>query len=439
MDNKEVFQTWAPQEGFVWTKFAKPALFAHMEKQKRGRQVYSANIPMDIRELDTRSTALIVDLPGSFGVEVGLGLANNGFRPIPLYNGIHEAQNGDLSPAVDNTAIINALHTGADKLRYAALQAQAPPAFLLDSNRDTNPAFSGALYDNRWNVDIDDMPDPLYLEEQGISRVVVWTEHGIQDDLRTIIRSYQDFGIDLVTYIDGNLEHRVFTSVRTNEPKMLAEPKMPAFPKETTEAVRHFENGRFALLVVVILASINLIGMFLVNEEPFLWTAPTIMWLTYLWVSEIIGDVIAIALTLIYWLLYWQSHKKRGLLQAAALLFGIEVIVLFVYAISYGLAAYTEDSFYYGLIVFVTPVVLLVLLVRGAAAYKTVRKISEIDYEATLDDIDGLGQDNRTSTHLAPRRRVLRSYRGANYRGYGGYGGTGRGGYGGGGSGSFSG
>jgi len=432
MDKKQRFCIWSPNEGYTWTKFAKPALFAHAEEAS-GRRVYEADIPLDIRQRSNNETAIIVDLPSVTGVEAGLGLAKIGFRPIPLYNGIHEIKNGGLQSAVDNTAIIDALVDGANILRYTDIPANAPPAFLLDAKREAKIPDAEDMYDNRWSVELDDMPDAVYMKEQGISRVIVWTDREMQDDLNLIVNSYLDAGIEIVTYINGKIEHE-----KRGECSVNMEEK-PGISTETKEAVRKFENARFGLLLVVILAAINLVGMFFVNEEPLLWTAPSIMWLTYLWVSEIVGDLIAITLSVAYFVLYLSSHKRRNLMLIALALFAFDALVFYVYAFYYGIVAFTGYSLGYGLVVFSLPVILSTLLITGAVAHKKLEKVSDEEYLTSLDHIDGNLNDGNGSGYVGPRRRVFRSYRGANYRGYGGYGGTGRGGYGGGGYGGFGG
>jgi len=434
MDKKQLFDDWAPRDGYVWTKFAKPALFVHTDSVS-GRQVYEAEIPWDIRKFRGGGTAIIVDLPGVSGVETGLGLAQSGFRPVPLYNGIHEVKNGGLRDAVDNTAIINALKTGVNALKYTDMHTNAPPAFLLDADRDTPILDAEDVYDNRWNVDLDDMPDAAYMKEHGITRVLVWTDSALQNDLNHIINNYLSADIEVVTY-----SNRLLSTV---ERKMIDDtPEKPKISHEIKEAVRKFENARFSLLLVLILMGINLFGMFLVNEEPLLWTAPSIMWLTYLWVPEIVGDVIALAMFAVYAWLYLASSHKRELLRVGCTVFGIDVAVFYVYALYYGLVSFTGYSFMYGLVVFVPPIVLLSLLFIGVGEYSKIKNMRDDEYLAVIDHIDypdpndGNGGVN---TMIGPRRRFFRPFRGANYRGFGGYGGTGRGGYGGGGYRGFGG
>jgi len=421
MDKKQLFSIWAPKEGIQWTKFAKPALFMH-NAETSVRRTFAASIPQSIQRLNGGDTAIIVDLPGASSVEAGLGLARSGFRPVPLYNGVYEKENGGLLHAVDSSAIINALAGGADALQHTNIADNAPPAFLLDAARDTE-IFGADVYDNRWYLDFDDMPTADYLKSRGISKVLIWSEREMPGDLLPIVGSYQNAGIIIERYVNGQIKTENIAFIDT------APTKKP-ITSNIKDAVRVFENARFALFMAVLLAGVNLVGMFLVYEEPFLWTAPTIMWLTYLWVPEIVGDFIALALSVAYLVLYLTSHKKQRLIVAAVALFGLDVLVLFIYAMWYGLAAYTGYSSLYGAVVFVTPVVLLVMMAKGAKVYRQVENISEHDYITALDKIDGA--DGKSVPHLV-RRPIFRPFRGANYRGYRGYGGSGRGGYGGGG------
>jgi len=366
-------------------------------------------------------------MPGSRGVEIGLGLAQNGYRPVPLYNGIHEISNGGLPNIVDNASIVEALVSGANILRFSNINPNAPPAFLLDYDRDMQLLNTEGMYDNRWNVEIDDMPSIIYMKEQGISKIIIWTEGRIQDDLIQILNNYRAAGLDIIRFINGMIRHE-------SQSSFTDETSIPTIVPKTKEAVRIFENARFGLLVAILFAGLNLIGMFRLYEEPILWTTPSIMWLTYLWVSEIVGDVIAIAMSTFYLVLYILSQRRPQLLAVALAVFGIDVMVYFIYVLYYGIAAFTGYSLIYGIIVFVPPIFSIVLMIRGATVYHEINELSEDDYLLYLDHIDNLLIDHLDDLdELRSRQRVFRPYRSANYRGYSGYGGTGRGGYGGGG------
>jgi len=431
MNGKDLFNIWASPDPTLaaerWTRFAKPALFVRANEYSYiTRTIQTPEIPMELVMRLTADTAFIVDLPGAEGVEAGLGLAKLGARPVPLYNGIHETKIGGLNEVVENAPIIGALASGADILAGLELAADAPPAFLLDYNRNREVLSTFSMYDNRWSIDIDDMPEAAYAKANGLRRIIVWTKGELQQDLRPIVDSYSDMGIETLMFSEGRLTKIQPTETAT-EPK--EDPAVAAAAKELQENVRKFENGRFGLLLIAIMTIVNFLFMFFGNEAPILWTTPTVMWLTYLWVPEIVGDIIATALTASYIALYFLSQRRRNLMPIALGAIGAETFILFVYAIWYGgLAAFSGDSFLYGLIVFGLPFVFLVFLVKGAKAEAILRDVSEAEYFASLDTLDDsyLPPEER---HLVVHRR--RHFRG--FRGFGGYGGSGRGGYGGGG------
>lgn len=422
---KKAFNAWAPREGQVWTKFAKPAMFVHVTSPKFRPTLNEIEIPHAFQRLDDGKTAIIADLPSIEGVAAGIGLARLGFRPVPLYNGIHEVNNGGLPNAVDNRDIIAALSDGIAILENTHLRQTAPPVFLLDSNRDFPSLASKNAFDNRWNIDFDDFPSADYMREQGITKIAVWANGEIHNDLRAILGGYQDDGIEIAVYADGQLQP---AQIDTPANKM---PQARRVSSDKKDAVRTFEGARFAFLLVGIMAAVNLFWMFFVRYQPLLWTAPTIMWLTYLWVPEIAGDIIAVVLTVAYFTFYITSAKKQSLLLIACGLFTIDVVVLFIYAAWYGIAAYTGYSFFYGLIAFVPPVIMLVIIIRGALVSKRVEKFSYHAYSSALDFIDFNPKISQDEVLLGQPRRVFRPLRTRRFRGFGGYGGTGSGGYGG--------
>ena len=425
MEGRDLFTRWAPQEGYAWTRYAKPAMFMH-PPQDGDAPMYIKPLPQDLAaQITGGRTAVIVDLPGAESVAAGLDLAGVGFRPVPLYNGIHIADfspqhaNGenrpaDFSPqqavgenrympapgrrnAVDNQPIINALHEAIPALEAATLPAHAPPAFLLDAARNDNLVPSLDFYDNRWSLDLDDMPDFMYLQAQGITRIVIWTDRNIQDDVRRIGERYQSAGIEVFTYIQA----------------------APVTDAELTEAVRKFEWAKLAVWLMFGMAAVNIIGMFLVRGEPFLWTAPTVMWLTYLWVPESVGDVFALGLAAGYFVLAILLPHRRRLLGVVFAAVALETVILFIYAGWYGFAAYTGYSFLYGLAVFGIPVVVVWVLWRAWRVLPMVVDVEPARYQLIAD------------TFYEPRMRTgFRGFRGYGGSGYGGYGGS-YGGYGG--------
>lgn len=473
MTGKDLYKIWAPCDSDAWTRFAKPALFVNYSGLSFSwSTIQTPIIPMDLYKLCSRTTAFIVDLPGASGVEKGLALAKEDFRPVPLYNGVNERNIGGLREIVDNKPIVDALQAGADVLKGFTISEAAPPAFILDYNRHSQPTDTLGMYDNRWSLDFEDMPEAAYMHGMGITRVVLWTIETAHKDLEPILDSYRDMGIEVSIFCDnvGILAQNAMITEENNEesatlpsppshqptaglkspisanttslPRISDPASSSAITAALRDKIRKFENGRFALMLVVIMAFVNLLFMFVIWESPLLWTTPTIMWLTYLWVPEGVGDAIAIIMTASYLVLYLVCQKKRRLMKAILLLFIIETITLYIYAMHYGFVAFTGYSFIYGLAVFGFPIFVLVFLIPAAMTLGHVQDISDGEYFASLNILDRENHEQRNDLaenddpfarpmhhgHFRPRRRHFRGF-----RGYGGYGGGGRGGYSGGG------
>jgi len=426
MNHKELYQTWAPATG-QWTSFAKPALFVHADAFSTFGSVRVAEIPADVSQLKNQETAIIVDLPGIESVQKGLGLAKVGFRPVPLYNGIHEAKIGGLGSVIDNGPIIDALSAGADVLKGISITSDAPPAFLLDRQRMKPGTYSSSWYDNRWSVDFEDFPAASYMRENGIRRVVLWTNAQMSEDLKPILDSYNDVGIQVLIYAND-----VFENYKDNVDILLPKSRKSEDDFEIRQFVHKFENARTALLVMTIVAVVNLLFMFIIYE-PILWTAPSLMWLTYLWIPEGAGDVLAIAMTSLYVISYQASQKKRDWMMFVTVFFGIDLIFFYIYAfVFYGAGAFTDGSFAYGLLVFVPPLVVMAFLVRGVIALNRFRHVTKDSYLLHLDAMDKemtTVQSGRTPRRYGRLRRRYRRVNSGGYRGFSGYGGTGNGGY----------
>jgi hypothetical protein len=203
-DNIEIYKIWAPDTS-EWSAWAKPVLFASAPFQwndtKPGKY--------DIQWLQTteRQSAIVVDLPAEQGVYEGLALAQLGYRPVPLYNGVCDAQNSNKM-IVSVNGILMALFRGAGLLKDIRLPDDALPAFLLDSNRMRGAAKEPGKFDNRWSVFPQDMPSAALLQSKMITQIIVRTdERFISDDLRHILYRYQQAGI------------RIFKSGRSSQPE----------------------------------------------------------------------------------------------------------------------------------------------------------------------------------------------------------------------------
>ncbi|MCL2066464.1 MAG: hypothetical protein FWG99_03255 [Treponema sp.] len=196
----ETYKIWAPDNA-LWTEWVKPVLFAG----KSCSESYELNMEnIDWMQFLKKDTALIVDLPGDTGVKESLTLAQLGYRPVPLYNGVH-ANSYVNKMAVDVRELTKALFATANLLKSFNLKNDAPPVFMLDSMRFRSPFKTPTSYDNRWCIFPQDMPSASFLIKHGIRKVTVRTDQKkIQDDLAHILFRYQEAGIKIQQSWENN-------------------------------------------------------------------------------------------------------------------------------------------------------------------------------------------------------------------------------------------
>ncbi|MFH0953194.1 MAG: hypothetical protein V1873_02570 [Verrucomicrobiota bacterium] len=193
MIGEELYAMWSSVSP-TWSRWAKPVLFAKL------RPVWEAGAMPDWRGLDTswapppqEKTALVVNLPGADSVRYGVALAARGYAPVPLYN---------TCPGMDELVhvegIMNALIGLSIELRGMRLEADAPPAFLLDADRLAGGAKPlPRHFDNRWVVLPQDFPSANFLLSQGVrtAMLVQYLVSSPGDDLSHVLRRWQDAGI----------------------------------------------------------------------------------------------------------------------------------------------------------------------------------------------------------------------------------------------------
>ncbi|HOQ37863.1 MAG TPA: hypothetical protein PK033_12170 [Acetivibrio sp.] len=199
--NMEVYKIWAPDDA-LWSQWAKPVLFMKTPaKSFKELQIPKVNW---IHSLESQ-TMLIVDLPAESGVMESLALARLGYRPVPLYNGV----NGYISSMVVKVGeIATALFEGADILEGLYISPDAPPVFMLDSNRMNGIGKQPGTFDNRWCVFPQDMPSATFLINAGIQRVIVHSDT-IRNDLAHVLVRYQQQGIEIFICMNGEAFEKI--------------------------------------------------------------------------------------------------------------------------------------------------------------------------------------------------------------------------------------
>ena len=200
MEKEEVFEAWAPRGG-VWSPWAKPVPFAHLPRPVPELPA-PAPFPTEGVPPPGERQALVVEMPGPLAVTAGLALAEMGYRPVPLFNAVPPPpiQVGVAPAAVDVDTVLAALVRGAERLRALPLLADAPPAFLVDSDRQTpRIAFQPGVFDNRSVLFPTDFPSAAFLTSQGIQGVVLLhpREQPVAWDLARALRPWRSAALPL--------------------------------------------------------------------------------------------------------------------------------------------------------------------------------------------------------------------------------------------------
>jgi hypothetical protein len=159
-------------------------------------------------------TAVVIDLPSSRGVGIGLALARLGYQAVPLYNAAPSSGAGypaeEEEPLVDMRAILVALQAAAPELAANPPRLGAPPAFLLDARRrGIGASTSPGRFDNRSISFTTDFPSARALVSRGIRRglLVQVASDEPQADLAHTLRAWQEAGIQLtLKRLDGSGE-----------------------------------------------------------------------------------------------------------------------------------------------------------------------------------------------------------------------------------------
>lgn len=185
MTNKEIFRIWAPLNK-KWVDWVRPVPFVSINETHQGFRPSGVVITC-LDKIDTKSTAIIVDLPNDDSVEAGILLAQNGYRPIPIYNGVQQQKGARAT--TNNEGILSALVWGASILKTVKIDDNAPPAFLIDSNRLHRWRIDLSIFDNSWDVYPQDIPSEDYFLKNGIDKILI-IGRKYPRDLKAIIKEW---------------------------------------------------------------------------------------------------------------------------------------------------------------------------------------------------------------------------------------------------------
>ena len=213
MNGRDVFKIWAPSEA-KWVDWVRPVPFVGINENFKAYEFGDFTIPNInyIKKL-TMDTAIIIDLPGNDSIKEGLAIAKLGFRPIPIYNGTEE-QKGAI-PTVDNHSIKLGLIKGALELEKIKISLNAPPTFLLDSNRMNRFKMDISVFDNSWDIYAQDLPSAEYFIKNDVNKIIIRSET-INKDLKKILFKFQEKGIRIL-FTNGYVEPKEIKIKKTHE------------------------------------------------------------------------------------------------------------------------------------------------------------------------------------------------------------------------------
>lgn len=203
---KEIYRSWAPY-GKKWVDWVRPVPFIEIHTKKKGYSVSPIFIPdhICVKACDEK-TAILVDLPGAHSVEMGLALAEKGYRPIPVYNGIEEQEGARAT--TDNQSIDTVLFYGAKELEKIQIPDDAPPAFLMDTNRLQRYKMDDSIFDNSWDLYPQDIPSAKYFLAQGIDKILI-IGNQVSRDLKKILYDFQKKGLQIYLSDGYNTPHKI--------------------------------------------------------------------------------------------------------------------------------------------------------------------------------------------------------------------------------------
>jgi len=490
---KEVFEGWTPAEELLWTRFAKAAQFTDdnydaQETTDLANRIVGGELPFDLQAYNYGRTVVIFDLPGEQSVVKGLQLfMHAGLQPIPIFNTPTRGKGFEQRPVVQTEAISRYLHAGPNILRLKDNLSDLP-SFLLDYNRTNSLKYDWNYYDNRYELNVNDLPSAEYLKQHGIAKILYVVEALPHEDISIILTMYQEAGIDVQVY--SNKTFFKWQWSPTNNANAASQQQLVETPsgaaanpngtevkQDTTPPSQSALWGKYGkristvFIILACLSGLNFLFQWF-GGEPVLWTVPSLQWSVYgLPIPEHIGDIGLIAFTAIYIILAFALRLKLKmtgvsnvdapifdkLVKFAAALFAFDVITMTVYVFMWDL----ENGFLdfmgtagYGFFAFATAYTFFILVAYNFKAYmnavngkapagwylaNTQTKEQRFwDGEKWTEDMRFWGPSDNGSTYVngtpygwntyrvGHRQPVHHYYSGG---GYSGYGGSGFGGY----------
>ncbi len=193
MNGKDIYKIYAP-DNTKWTQWVRPVAFVAIDTYDRKPAFNFIERKILFLDQYEKDTAIFIDLLGSESIELGISLANIGYRPIPLFNGTDEQVGSQAT--TDSYLVESSLINGSMKLKNILLSNDANPVFLLDSSRTNRYRVSESMFDNSWDLYKQDIPTSKYFKDNGIYKIII-VGNNVQRDLRKIFFDFQNDGIEI--------------------------------------------------------------------------------------------------------------------------------------------------------------------------------------------------------------------------------------------------
>jgi hypothetical protein len=206
LDQKEMLRAFQPKDA-AWQPFFVPTLIQSLQFDSLRSQLAPIFTP-DMQEAygrgqsiakdflenaaNARETAIVADLPGRDAVAFGAGLAEAA-RLVSLFDNFPHPLG--VTPSHETLAAM-LYYAGEVEAKQALVSSDAPPVFLIDSNRLADYKDADNQFDNRY---LAKLPSADKLKERGVKAVLYVTPD------RTRTQELDDLNDDFVAYKNAGL------------------------------------------------------------------------------------------------------------------------------------------------------------------------------------------------------------------------------------------
>lgn len=202
-----IYSTWFKTETLEAVNYA-PLTFRPRWSQYEQRSVGRFDAPKITQELGVEQTAIILDSGGAHSLALAYELAKEGgWQPVPMLRGIPCKPEACATGGADQNVAV-ALYPASEMLDITNnIKRTASPAFILDAHRAGSPYIETQV-NNSYTIDVSDMPDVKFLQQQGIQKVLYvneansptitpWQKENKTSDSAIILETYQNAGLDV--------------------------------------------------------------------------------------------------------------------------------------------------------------------------------------------------------------------------------------------------